>query len=211
MENKLVPMIGKLYFMVIAVLMYYFLTEVINLGIFVAYRHAFALLLFASTFFAFLYKPNIARAATSIKATFVYCMPMIVITLVSLFIWFVGQVDTDIISRSLSAIFIYTKQYFQALVLSWRVAFRFISLVLIFTFISCTFPITARAAHDSDGRPTDLTNKLVLAIYKGDDFPQSKFIYDVSRDEGIARRIISNLNSKTPCIDGLLEAVSEML
>ena len=54
MENKLLPTIGKIYFMIVAVMMYYFITEVINLGIFVSFRHAFALLLFASAFAAFL-------------------------------------------------------------------------------------------------------------------------------------------------------------
>lgn len=107
MENKFVQTAGKAYFMAVAVLMYYFLTEIINLGLFVTYRHAFALVLAVSTFFAFLYKPNIARGVYSIKATFVYCVPLIITILVSLFIWFVGQVDTEVISRGLSGAFIY--------------------------------------------------------------------------------------------------------
>ena len=43
MENKYIPVAGKIYFMAVAVLMYYFLTEVIQLGVFVTFRHAFAL------------------------------------------------------------------------------------------------------------------------------------------------------------------------
>ena len=54
MENRFVQTAFKVYFMAIAVLMYYFLTEVINLGLFITYRHAFALVLFVSVFFAFL-------------------------------------------------------------------------------------------------------------------------------------------------------------
>ena len=54
MENRFVQTAFKVYFMAIAVLMYYFLTEVINLGLFITYRHAFALVLFVSAFFAFL-------------------------------------------------------------------------------------------------------------------------------------------------------------
>lgn len=107
MENKLVNAVGKVYFMAVAVLMYYFLTEVINLGLFITFRHAFALVLFVSAFIAFLYKPNIARGVASLKATLVYCSPLIITILVSLFIWFVGQVDTSVISRGLSSSFIY--------------------------------------------------------------------------------------------------------
>ena len=58
-ENKFVQTIGKGYFVAVAVFMYYFLTETINLGVFVTYRHAFALILFVSAFLTFLYKPNI--------------------------------------------------------------------------------------------------------------------------------------------------------
>lgn len=107
MENKFVQSTFKVYFMAVAVLMYYFLTEVINLGLFVTYRHAFALVLFASAFLAFLYKPNIARGASSLKATLVYSTPLLVTIIVSLFIWFMGQVDTAVISRGLSGAFVY--------------------------------------------------------------------------------------------------------
>ena len=107
MEKKYIQIAGKAYFMAVAVLMYYFLTEVINLGLFVTYRHAFALLLFASTFIVFLYKPNIARGVASLNASFVYCLPLLITIIASLFIWSVGQVGTDVISRGLSASFIY--------------------------------------------------------------------------------------------------------
>lgn len=108
MENKLLPTIGKIYFMIVAVMMYYFITEVINLGIFVSFRHAFALLLFASAFAAFLYKPNIARGIAALKATFVYCTPLIVTLAASLFIWYNAQVETSVIFRGLSSLFLYS-------------------------------------------------------------------------------------------------------
>ena len=111
MENKYLNIAGKAYFMVVAVLMYYFLNEVINLGLFITFRHAFALVLFASAFIAFLCKPNIARGVVAIKSTFIYCIPLIIIILVSLFIWFVGQVDTSVISRGLSSSFIYNNMF----------------------------------------------------------------------------------------------------
>ena len=107
MENRLIKTSFKVYFMAVSVLMYYFLTEIINLGLFVTYRHAFALVLFASAFLAFLWKPNIARGASSLKATFVYCTPLIITIVVSLFIWFMGQVDTSVIARGLSGAFVY--------------------------------------------------------------------------------------------------------
>ena len=78
MENRFLQTVFQVYFMAAAVLMYYFLTEVINLGLFVTYRHAFALVLFASAFFAFLWKPNIARGLSSLKAAFVCCTPLLV-------------------------------------------------------------------------------------------------------------------------------------
>ena len=107
MENRFVQTAFKVYFMAIAVLMYYFLTEVINLGLFVTYRHAFALVLFVSAFFAFLFKPNIARGASSLKEAFVYSTPLLVTIIVSLFIWFIVRVDTAVISRGLSGAFVY--------------------------------------------------------------------------------------------------------
>ena len=51
----------------------------------------------------------------------------------------------------------------------------------------------------------------ILALYKGDDFPKSEFIYDVSRDKSFAYGLIARLNRKSPDIDGLVDAVSEML
>ena len=107
MEKKYITVAGKAYFMAIAVLMYYFLTEVIQLGLFVTYRHAFALVLSVSAFAVFLYKPNVARGVASIKATLVYCTPLIITVVVSLAIWFIGQVDTSVIARGLSSTFIY--------------------------------------------------------------------------------------------------------
>lgn len=107
MENRFIQSAFKVYFMAIAVLMYYFLTEVINLGLFVTYRHAFALCLFVSAFFAFLFKPNIARGASSLKEAFVYSTPLLVTIIVSLFIWFMARVDTAVISRGLSGAFVY--------------------------------------------------------------------------------------------------------
>jgi len=106
-ENKLLKKVKEFYFIAVAVLMYYFLTEIINLGIFVTFRHAFALVLAGSTFFCFLYRPNIARGLTAVKEAFLYSVPLFITILVSLFIWFMGQVDTSVIARGLSGAFVY--------------------------------------------------------------------------------------------------------
>ena len=111
MENNFLKIALKGYFVVIASLMYYFLSETINLGVFITYRHVFALVLFASAVLCFLCKPNIARGAASVNATFVYAFPLVVTILASLFIWFVDQVDTAVISRGLSGAFVYTNMF----------------------------------------------------------------------------------------------------
>ena len=108
MENKFSGVVIKAYFMLVAVLMYYFVTQAINLGLFISYRHAFALLLFVSALFVFLLKPNVARGASSLKGTFVYSLPLLVSLIASLFIWFVNRVDTEVISRGLSSSLVYT-------------------------------------------------------------------------------------------------------
>ena len=107
MENRVAQTAIKVYFIAVAVLMYYFLTEIINLGVFVTYRHAFALLLAGSAILLFLLQPNIARGVVLVKSSLVYCFPLAVTILVSLFIWFEGQVDVAVIARGLSGAFIY--------------------------------------------------------------------------------------------------------
>ena len=64
MENKILEKAKVFYFMVVAIMMYYFLNEYIDVGLHITYRHAFAIVLFASVTLMFLYKPNIARGFT---------------------------------------------------------------------------------------------------------------------------------------------------
>ena len=108
MESKIVKNMKSFYFLIVAVLMYYFITQYIDVGLQVTYRHAFALLLAISALILFLFKPNIARGVTSFKEACVYSVPLAVTTVVSLFIWFVNTVDTGVITRGLSSTFIYT-------------------------------------------------------------------------------------------------------
>ena len=115
MENKILEKAKVFYFMVVAIMMYYFLNEYIDIGLHVTYRHAFALVLFGSATLLFLYKPNIARGFTAFKDSFIYSIPLLVTTIVSLFIWFVGTVDVGVISRGLSSSFIYVNMLSFAL------------------------------------------------------------------------------------------------
>ncbi len=115
MENKILEKAKDFYFMVVAVMMYYFLNEYIDLGLHVTYRHAFALVLFGSATLMFLYKPNIARGFTAFKDSCIYSIPLLVTTIVSLFIWFMGTVDISVISRGLSSSFVYANMLSFAL------------------------------------------------------------------------------------------------
>lgn len=108
MENKLLPTAGKVYFVAVATLMYYFLEETVSLGVFLTLRHVFALILVASACLSFLVKPNAARGAVAVPAALVYCAPLLVTIVFSLFIWFMGQVDVAVIARGLSGAFFYT-------------------------------------------------------------------------------------------------------
>lgn len=115
MENKILEKAKVVYFMVVAVMMYYFLSEYIDIGLHVTYRHAFALVLFFSATLLFLYKPNIARGFTAFRGACIYSAPLAVTTVVSLFIWFMGTVDVGVISRGLSSSFIYANMLSFAL------------------------------------------------------------------------------------------------
>lgn len=115
MENKVLQKAKEVYFIIVAIMMYYFLNEVLQVGLFVTYRHLFALVLAFSAILLFLYKPNIARGLTAFKDACTYSIPLAVTTVVSLFIWFVQTVDIGVISRGLSSSFIYVNMLSFAL------------------------------------------------------------------------------------------------
>ena len=115
MENKILEKAKEFYFMVVAVMMYYFINEYIDIGLHITYRHAFALVLFGSAVLMFLYKPNIARGLTAFGEACIYSVPLLVTTVVSLFIWFMGTVDVSVISRGFSSSFIYANMLSMAL------------------------------------------------------------------------------------------------
>jgi len=114
-ENKILEKVKAFYFIVVAVMMYYFLNEYIDIGLHITFRHALALVLFGSATLLFLYDPDIPRGFTAFCDACVYSIPLLVTTVVSLFIWFVGTVDVGVISRGLSSSFIYTNMLSFAL------------------------------------------------------------------------------------------------
>lgn len=115
MENKILEKARDFYFIAVATAMYYFLNEYIDLGVHVTFRHAFALVLFASAALMFFIKPDIARGVCAFKQACVYSIPLAVTTVVSLFVWFVETVDTGVIARGLSGSFIYSNMLSFAL------------------------------------------------------------------------------------------------
>lgn len=115
MENKIIDKVKEFYFMIVAVMMYYFLNEYIDIGLHITFRHAFALVLAFSGICLFLYKPNIARGFTAFKDAIVYSIPFVVTIVVSLFIWFMETVDVGVISRGLSGSIVYANMLSFAL------------------------------------------------------------------------------------------------
>ena len=142
------------YFMVVAVMMYYFLNEYIDIGLHVTYRHAFALVLAFSAILLFLYKPDIARGVTAFKDASVYSIPLLVTTVVSLFIWFVGTVDVGVISRGLSSSFVYTNM----------LSFALGAGAMLYIFGSKGIWYNCQHSYDSYGYCTEWPGKLYVGI-----------------------------------------------
>lgn len=114
-ERHMAKKVQTVYFVALAALMYYFLQPVIDLGIYVTYRHAFALLIAVSGFVCFLFKPNLARFSVSIKSALVYSLPLLVMLTSSLWIWLNNRSDFAVIARGLSGHFITTNIFSCAL------------------------------------------------------------------------------------------------
>ena len=110
LEHKTGEAVKTVYFIAAATLMYYFLNQVIQLSIYVTFRHAFALLIVASAFVCFLIRPDLPRAAAAVKAGVVLSIPLLVMTTASLLLWCVERTDFDLISRGLSYNIIYFNQ-----------------------------------------------------------------------------------------------------
>lgn len=60
-----------------------------------------------------------------------------------------------------------------------------LSFVLALVMVAGLLPVTALAAVDSSGKPTDLNNTLVLSIYTGDGFPGEPAVFGTSNYKNI--------------------------
>lgn len=114
-EKKIMKTVIGVYFMSVAIMMYYFLEEYIDVGLHITFRHAFALVLFGSAALLFLYRPNIARGVIAFKDACIYSAPLAVTITVSMFIWFMRMVDISVISRGLSSFLLYINMLSMAL------------------------------------------------------------------------------------------------
>lgn len=114
-EKKIVKTVVGVYFMSVAIMMYYFLEEYIDIGLHITFRHAFALVLFVSAALLFLYQPNVARGVTAFKGACIYSSPLVVTITVSMFIWFMGMVDISVIFRGLSSSLVFVNMLSMAL------------------------------------------------------------------------------------------------
>ena len=67
LEQKTGGAVKTVYFIALATMMYYFLTQGASLPIYITFRHLFALLIVASAFVCFLVRPDLPRAVSAGK------------------------------------------------------------------------------------------------------------------------------------------------
>ena len=105
LEKKAEKKIAAVYFVSLGAIMYFCLDGYIDLGVYITYRHALALLLVFSAFCAFLVRPDVARMAAAFKDCLAFCAPTFVFLVFSLFIWAHNREDPAIIARDCPRIF----------------------------------------------------------------------------------------------------------
>lgn len=89
--------------------MYYFINDAVFIGgIGVTLRHIFALLTVLSAFVYFLARPDISKAAVSLKSALVFAVPLLVIVLSSMLVWVIDKSELSTIMRGLSGCLVYT-------------------------------------------------------------------------------------------------------
>lgn len=114
--EKTVNSFVKVYFTMLAFMMYFFINEVAYIGgIGVTYRHIFALAVIASAFLLFLVKPNVSRGALSVRSALAYAVPLLVVVTSSMLVWVIDKSDISTIMRGISGCLIYTNQLSCAL------------------------------------------------------------------------------------------------
>ena len=114
-ERSAAEKIKTVYFIALAVLMYYFLTEAVVIGVAFTYRHLFAIAIVISGFVCFLARPDIGRFSVSVKSALVYSVPLLVEVTVSLLVWLVDKSDFKAIARGLSMQFFFNNMLSFAL------------------------------------------------------------------------------------------------
>lgn len=108
--------ITAVYFVSLGVLMYYLLTQVINIPYTIPVRQLVVLLILFFEFVYFIFRPNIARTYVSIKGALVLAAPLLVMVTVSLPVWFLEKTEWVEIYRALWNYFLYVNQLLAALV-----------------------------------------------------------------------------------------------
>lgn len=106
--HKTINAAVKLYFTALMFMMYFFITETFYVaGKGISFRHLFALAIVVSAFVYFIFKPNVSRAAVSVKSALVFAVPLLVMVVVSLLVWILDKSDPDTIARGLSGCLLY--------------------------------------------------------------------------------------------------------
>lgn len=108
--------ITVVYFVSLGVLMYYLLTQIINIPYTIPVRQLVVFLILFSEFVYFINFPNIARTYISIKGALILSAPLLVMVTVSLPIWFIHKTEWVEIYRALWDYFLYVNQLLAAFV-----------------------------------------------------------------------------------------------
>lgn len=106
-NRKAGEIIEAVFFIGLAIVMYYCLTGEFRFQVYITYRHAVALLIVACGCISFLIRPNVSRGIIAVKSSLAFCVPELVVLMVSLFIWSYNQEPINVINRGLSTNFIY--------------------------------------------------------------------------------------------------------
>lgn len=107
--EKAIRTVVQVYFTAVLFLMYYFINEAIFIGgIGITLRHVFALVVIFSAFLYFLIRPDVSRAAVSLKSALVFGVPLLVIVLSSMLVWVIDKSAVSTIMRGLSGCLVYT-------------------------------------------------------------------------------------------------------
>ena len=106
--KKGIDAVIKTYFLSVMFLMYYFITQETSVGgIGITLRHVFALLLIVSAFVYFLFSPDIARGAVTVKSSLVFAVPLAITLVSSMLVWVIEKSAASTIARGLSSSIIY--------------------------------------------------------------------------------------------------------